>query len=1190
MAITISSPGAYRIFQRSDLNWADITISGTYTGSPTTIEASWNGGAYETIVASPSGGVYSGTLADQDAGQGTLAVRFGNDHAQSASVNFVGVGDVFFVIGQSNAKGSGADLQHYTHASLKASMWRVGGSTWLELDDPTSSAGGSAWPLLATLYLAGASVPFAVINCGVGSTSLVVAGEEWKKGNSSYNQALTTLANSGVNGIAAILWLQGESETAVGTTQVAYQTALSQMLDDMQADSSVLAGVKMIVAQIDGFMNATRTNLDTVRAAQAYCWDNDPDILAGPVTYDIDLTDDVNQVHFGQGADGQYEQQTLADRWWRMIRFHLLGHSEGRGYRFESAVAHGALVTVRLTSGVSPLVGQSDIRGWRVTDNGVALGVVAAVADGDERVRLALASVPSTSGPLRVSFGSGIDALNTTLMDSAEYPQPPEPFVDMPVTIAAIDSTSTILDPTFAFYVDVEDLAGNRLGGGPLTSVTRWTYTASMDKAGSFECSYLATDNQAAQVENERYLRAWALLNGVWTEVGYGRVSVVEQRPDEDGIVTVNASGLDVTVELSDRSVRKLAIGTGTGATHDAALTAISAFAPAGWVLVPADSPDNDYIYARFAGESALAALGELAKKTQTHFYRSQGRQLVFTSTFESSDIRAIQATGELTPQTCAIQSITDDIDTHGLLTREYVSGSGTGDARLTLAATSRTAPSGYVLNKAESYIEDTAATALYGLREVPEIEFKEITPIANTDADVQGAANMLFDAAMLELRRRATLAQQHTYTLTIGGCSRLLRPMQSLRVVHFDPDQNIDIDDELYILESTWEADTNGIRTSRLVVSTDDRWPSSDIDSAAERAVEGKVFIAHPQIGPNSYWVNDRLYVGSDQALHVAEFPFVLGPEVVNVERVVLRFKVEAVLSFTSIVAGETEAEVVIDNTSIDVSVTGTIDISHTHTTPDHGHSHVVDYAAVPDRTISGTDVSGNIVLHYSGSNVGDKHFNTDINPGALTSSSGGSTTLALTGSGTGTGTGTASIDLSDAIGVSYGVYRADASRTYGMDELEYAVNGGAWAPLDDGTATGDGYFEIDLTALSPNPIYDPTTFRPYQENNLVEIRRNDAVAGIAIANSTGFGTGVSFSTNPTPHSMVIGEPVIITGTTHHDGTWTVTAVPDSLDFETNQTGDNNLDTGGEALVNKSCMILVMLGVRTTIQSVSFT
>lgn len=440
------------------------------------------------------------------------------------------------------------------------------------------------------------------------------------------------------------------------------------------------------------------------------------------------------------------------------------------------------------------------------------------------------------------------------------------------------------------FYVQLEDSSGNKLGSGPLASVQKWRYTARFDRAGTIDFDFAANDPQASIVTNRRIARAYARLNGAWTEVGAGVIDGITTAPDAMGRVSLVASGMDLIRELSYRTVGNLEIGTGSGATHSAALTAIGALAPAGWSFTPAVSPDNDYIYARYGGESVLSALVHLAERTQTHFYGSTGRTLVFTSTFASSGVRAIQATDDLAPETCAIVSLNRTVDTNDLLTRITPYGSGQGQARLTLAATSRAAPTGYVLNAASNYIEHTASTTAYGLVNYPEVEFKDIGPISNTDADMQAAANMLFDAALEELKRRSTLASQETYSLTIAGCSQLLRPLQTIRLVYRDVAQGIDINDDLYILEATWEVDESGVRTTNLVVSTNDRWPISDAVAAAERAVEGKVFQAIPQLNANSYVT---AYTKNVDENNIAAFRFRFGAEVVNLQQVLFEFQI---------------------------------------------------------------------------------------------------------------------------------------------------------------------------------------------------------------------------------------------------------------------------------------------------------
>ena len=81
-SITVSTPSA------SSTVGTNIAISGTYAGgnTPTTIEASFNGGAYADVAVAPAGGIFSGTLSGQTAGTGTLTVRWKNFPSVLATV------------------------------------------------------------------------------------------------------------------------------------------------------------------------------------------------------------------------------------------------------------------------------------------------------------------------------------------------------------------------------------------------------------------------------------------------------------------------------------------------------------------------------------------------------------------------------------------------------------------------------------------------------------------------------------------------------------------------------------------------------------------------------------------------------------------------------------------------------------------------------------------------------------------------------------------------------------------------------------------------------------------------------------------------------------------------------------------------------------------------------------------------
>lgn len=423
--ITVRSPAGYQAYQRDSNAEADISIAGTYAGTPTVIEARFDGGEWSVIDASPAGGTYLGTLTNQR-GQGTLEVRFANDHTVTDSVMNVGVGDVFLVAGQSNASGRGDNNQAYRHPTLKASMYRQDGR-WAELSDPTDSndGAGSPWPLLATLHMADQGVPVAFVTTADGGTGLVAPDANWTRNGTQYNGFISAVRNSGVNDAKAILWHQGERDARNSVSQADYQTALSHMLDDMQADlGGNFADLRLVSAQIGMAAGRTAAQLDPIRLAQANRWDHDADILAGPVLHDVDLSDAGGDgIHFRTDA----ELQTLAGRWWRALKFHFYGGTEpARGSRFNGATYSSNQVTVTFGGGQGGLANVADAAGWAVSDANGSRTVSSASGTGDA---LTVTVDGVLVAPVLVTFGSGNTGAGATLRDSGTYPLPPEPFV-----------------------------------------------------------------------------------------------------------------------------------------------------------------------------------------------------------------------------------------------------------------------------------------------------------------------------------------------------------------------------------------------------------------------------------------------------------------------------------------------------------------------------------------------------------------------------------------------------------------------------------------------------------------------------------------------------------------------------------------------------------------------------------------
>lgn len=307
---------AYQTIQRDGSNQADIVISGTYDGvAPTAIQARWNGGAWTTIDNAPAGGTWGGTLSNQSAGQGTLEVRPTDDLLAVYAVDYVGIGDVFVIAGQSNASGAGDNNQSYSHATLKATLFG-NNYQWKNLVDPTDSSagqvdavsndganpGGSYWPLIATSFLADQGVPIAFVPCALWGSPIV----DWLPG--ADHQDRSTLYGSmvyralQVGGIKAVLWHQGENDAAIGTSEADYNTRLDTIANAIAAD----LGCVIMPCKIHN-ITADET---AVNAAIATAWGDNANVAAGPDLSDL-TTSPVNN-HFTTNA----HLATVAGRWW----------------------------------------------------------------------------------------------------------------------------------------------------------------------------------------------------------------------------------------------------------------------------------------------------------------------------------------------------------------------------------------------------------------------------------------------------------------------------------------------------------------------------------------------------------------------------------------------------------------------------------------------------------------------------------------------------------------------------------------------------------------------------------------------------------------------------------------------------------------------------------------------------------
>lgn len=450
--VTISTPVAKQGYQQNGSHQADIPITGTYTGSPVHLEADFNGGGFATIVSSPAAGSFSGTLTAQAKGQGTLTVRFSDDHSVTATKATITISDVFLVIGDSVAEGRGTNAQNYSGSGTPV-IFRQD-NAWASGNDPydTGTSSGSHWPLLASLLALEIGAPPIFITTATGSTDVAGAANTWAKNNTEYANAIASVTSSAVNGVKAVLAHLGPNAIYNGNgaalSQATYLAALQTLGDNLNAD---VAGSPPLLVGLCGESQEVippdlRTAEDNIRSAIQAAWGTHH-CLRGPNLIDQKYengsngeTGTADKVH--PKSDAHLQQ--VADRWWCALKDGVYSGSVGRGPRPTGTPTLDAtkkIVTITYDQALGNAAGAA-VAGFRVTDSGTPGTVTSAIVAGGDRVVLLMSSALSAVGNVLVNWGSDDDAMGqtvpttatVTLPDARTVQLPAEPFLAQPIT------------------------------------------------------------------------------------------------------------------------------------------------------------------------------------------------------------------------------------------------------------------------------------------------------------------------------------------------------------------------------------------------------------------------------------------------------------------------------------------------------------------------------------------------------------------------------------------------------------------------------------------------------------------------------------------------------------------------------------------------------------------------------------
>lgn len=511
-AVTLSSVS--RVDQRSGASVVK-SLSGSYSGGSadavqcrvvldsnssevvawTDVDATLSGGTWSGSLTIPHGGPYRIQTRLHSAADAELATAPDSD-------TFL-VGDVFLVTGQSNAIGRGTNVQTYSGSSTS---WMVSESGVIaDLANPWSdnnNPGDGSWgPLLANLIDASEGVPTIWIVNGSGGTRI----SQWNDNPPATRwSSITNQVNAlSPSGIAACLWLQGESDAIDGLSESAYTTAERNLAD---AVATLPGSPRMIACCLAEVSGATGQEVQDINEAKISSWDGGQ-TEPGPWPMAIELASD--NLHYKSDE----ELARIASLWWFSVEDYIYGGTNGRGPRIISATSGLGSSTVTLTFDKDLDPNDTTYTAATVTvdnDDGAARTVSSVTRTGTRTVDVAVSGqLDGTSPTISYGFGQSLSSgatviktagvsLPATINTLSSQPLYAESFQSEPVVVAS-DTTPPVFSsaeiPTGGTTVNVTLTEVDSLPILPQCGITGFSLSSS---GGAL--SVLATERTANTV------------------------------------------------------------------------------------------------------------------------------------------------------------------------------------------------------------------------------------------------------------------------------------------------------------------------------------------------------------------------------------------------------------------------------------------------------------------------------------------------------------------------------------------------------------------------------------------------------------------------------------------------------------------------------------------------------------------
>lgn len=642
------------------------------------------------------------------------------------------------------------------------------------------------------------------------------------------------------------------------------------------------------------------------------------------------------------------------------------------------------------------------------------------------------------------------------------------------------------------YLVEVENRAGTVQGGGPITTAHGISFGSKLGEADTFRLFVPKRDPKSALLaEKTSIIRIYEDD----TEIFAGVVEYTGTVFESDETASIEVRGRDLLAELDESSPGHLdlsAVSAGVSNAPDLIMNGRS-----GWTITGGNST-TESMYGRIAGEGHLEALGLVRDRTGDTFRLSPtvDREVEWLTSFSSSGVRAVFGRGnavsiEGNPNICLIESFEIQRDAFDMVNRIFPYGAGQGETRLTLTATSYSSiigsPQQFFLNKSSNYIDRSYAGYPYsGVTIARHMEFKDIGPVSNTDADVGAAADMLADATMRYLERYGQPAI--FYSLDVRKLPAPVQVGTTLLVDVYEEDADgtaaYDINETLNVLAIKTRINADGSKSHRLLVSATDRQPVTDGEMVVGRLQQGKVFQAHPQIGPN---VSVIAMAKEFDDTYSFSLPFWLDEAIAQVQQILLRFRVDPLRSTVKSVVGGASTESTTDSETVNLTTTD----SGGSSTPVSGSGNHVHPLNIPPGTITdniGLDAGGGLVNATGSTATPSTQFETGGHSHTVTISA-HSHGITMPGHDHGMEHTHPNVNTYGIFEDSGGTVVDDSSVANLMTDMTISINGTSIDVSDVDTTAVSGWYEIDLTDLDVTSyaLIDADSKRPVQEANQV-------------------------------------------------------------------------------------------------------